>query len=420
MVETYPKTSASLKQLGWVIENPLKLKIKKSALNTADEHVESLIVRESNGRQAIRVLQLWFLQEGTTQLNGLKMKNIKRILAFVALVLVAIVGYFALAIFGYSAREGAIIDDNQDQVERPTIKSPTDLLSLEWDSEAPPTWPVAGLMAELCDIAYESPVGVAKTFERLGFQKWQTVVDGSMIGYVLIHDRTAVIVFRGTDNKVDWLVNLASTTSPTPNGHIHRGFSGAYRPLLPQVESVLEENSTERVWITGHSLGGALALVSAHDLLDKPVEIAGVVTFGQPAVAKHDLAGHLDQELIGKYARFVNHKDIVPRVPITFKPCGRLVWFTDKGLKRSPPKRLAYGSGQLTIQVSQSDDVEEVPMMSAEEFLQWQQKQNVSQPTRLPDGTIVYSTSVRQFDDHSIDLYRSEISRLLNQGNRRR
>ena len=349
------------------------------------------------------------------------MNNVKLISGIAGLVLVAVMAYLAFAIFGYSAREGAIIDNdnNQDQIERPITKFPTDLLSLEWDSEASPTWPVAELMAELCDIAYEPPVVVEKTFERLGFQKWQTVADASMIGYVLIHDRTAVIVFRGTDNKVDWLVNLASTTSPTQNGRIHHGFSDAYRPLLPQVESILDKNSIEKVWITGHSLGGALALVSAHDLLDKPVEIAGVVTFGQPAVAKHDLASHLDRELIGKYARFVNHEDIVPRVPITFKPCGRLVWFTDKGLKRSRPKRLAYGSGQETIPTSHSDDVDEIPMMTAEEFLKWQQQQKGSQPTRLPDGTIVYSTSVPQFDDHSMELYRSEISKLLNESNRR-
>ena len=342
------------------------------------------------------------------------MKNTKRLSAIVGLFLIAVVAYLAFAIFGYSAREGAIIDSNQDQIERPKTESPTDLLGLEWDSEASPTWPVAELMAELCDIAYEPPVVVEKTFERLGFQKWKTVVDGSMIGYVLIHNRTAVIVFRGTDNKVDWLVNLASTTSPTPNGKIHRGFFDAYQPLLPQVESILEESSIEKVWITGHSLGGALALVSAHDLLDKPVEIAGIVTFGQPAVAKNELASHLDRELIGKYARFVNHEDIVPRVPITFKPCGRLVWFTDEGLKRSPLKRLAYGSVRA-IPTRHTDDVDEVPMMSAGEFLQWQQQQRDPQPTQLPDGTIVYSASVRQFDDHSMELYRSEISRLSNE-----
>ncbi len=347
------------------------------------------------------------------------MKNTKRISAVLGLVLIAVVAYLAYAIFGYSAREGAVVDDSPDRIERPTTKSPTDLLSLDWDSEASPTWPVAELMAELCDVAYEPPVVAEKTFERLGFQKWQTVVDGSMIGYVLIHDQTAVIVFRGTDNKVDWLVNLASTTSTTPSGQIHRGFSDAYRPMSPQVESILEDNSIERVWITGHSLGGALALVSAHELLKEPVEIAGVVTFGQPAVAKHDLASHLDRELIGKYARFVNHEDIVPRVPITFKPCGRLVWFTDEGLKRSPPKRLAYGSGQNATPTSYADDVDEVQMMDVEEFLQWQQQQTNPQPTRLPDGTIVYGTSVRQFDDHSMELYRSEISTLLNERNSR-
>ena len=344
------------------------------------------------------------------------MKTTKRISAVLLIMLVLAVAYLVIATQGYAWREGAIDDSDSSDSKRPSVELPVDLLALDWDSEAKPDWPVAGLMAELCEVAYKSPVTVEATFKRLGFHDWQTVVDGSMVGYVLIHNQTAVVVLRGSDDRNDWLVNLTSMTSRTSNGRIHRGFSDAYRPLQPQVETILRNNSIKNVWISGHSLGGALALVAANDLLlDDSIEIKGVVTFGQPAVAKSDLANYLDQALLGRYARFVNHDDIVPRIPFTFQPCGRLVWFTETGLKRSPFKRLTVGArssdrGGLSDEAS---DVQEVPMMSEAEFQQWLKGQANNQPKQLSDGTVVYGTSIRHFDDHSMKQYQREIDQLL-------
>lgn len=342
----------------------------------------------------------------------------KTIVIVLSITVLTVAGYLLIAINGYSGREGAIVDDSQGEIKSPTIEQAVDSLALDWDSEAPPNWPVAGLMAELCKVAYEPPIDVKSTFQKLGFDKWETIADGSMIGYVLIHQDTAVVVFRGTDNKVDWLVNMTATSVPTANGPIHRGFSNAYKasdagtPLKPQIDKVLSEHAIEKVWISGHSLGGALALVAADDLLNQQsIEIAGVVTFGQPAVAKSELANHLDLELVGRYARFVNHDDIVPRIPITYQPCGRLVWFTDNGLKRSKSKRLAVSSnsGQPNI----PDDVEEVEMMSPKEFQQLQQRLDQNQSVEFPDGTVAYGTSFSQISDHSMDEYRQEIADLM-------
>lgn len=346
------------------------------------------------------------------------MKNVKTIGAVALLLLLAAVCYLFIAIGGYSGREGAIDDDSQSEVELPSVERVVDSLALGWDSEASPRWPVAELMAELCKTAYEPLVDAKSTFQKLGFDKWETIADGAMIGYVLIHQETAVVVFRGTDNKVDWLVNMTATSVPTENGLIHRGFHDAYKasdagtPLKPQVDKVLAEHSIKKVWISGHSLGGALALVAADDLLSQgAIEIAGVMTFGQPAVAKSELANHLDLQLLGRYARFVNHDDIVPRIPITYEPCGRLVWFTDTGLKRSEPKRMVASSSG--VPTSNSQDIEEVEMMSPEEFRQFRQRLKENQTVELPDGKVAYGTSFSQISDHSMDEYCKEIAGLL-------
>ena len=120
----------------------------------------------------------------------------------VAVLIAVSAGYLLLAINGYSSREGAIDDNAQGEIESPTDERPIDSLVQDWDSESSPKWPVAELMAELCRVAYQPPVDVKSTFQELGFAKWETIADGSMIGYVLIHQETAVVVFRGTDNKV--------------------------------------------------------------------------------------------------------------------------------------------------------------------------------------------------------------------------
>ena len=74
------------------------------------------------------------------------------------------------------------------------------------------------------------------------------------------------------------------------------------------------------LWITGHSLGGALAVLAAARLaldIDKSIykSINGLYTFGQPRVGNRVFVKALDEEIKPRYFRFVNDNDIVPRVP---------------------------------------------------------------------------------------------------------
>jgi triacylglycerol lipase len=331
------------------------------------------------------------------------------------LVVAAVVGvvYIFCLVFGYTGREGAIEDNDDNKIDRPSIDLPVELLAHSWDSEDSPVWPVTELMAELCELAYQPPVEVKESYKEFGFQDYETLADGSMLGYVFTYNKSAVIVFRGTDNTVDWIVNLVTTTTSVEHGDIHRGFSNACQPLQSQVKDALQKHKIKRVWLCGHSLGGALAIVSAYDLLaDQNIDVAGVVTFGQPAVAKFDLAQYIDTRLLGKYARFVNRNDIVPRLPVTFKPCGRLVWFTDEGLKRSAPKRVNFRFDDATK--LDADDIDEIEAMTASEFNELRNKLNEgAQKKQLPDGTIVYGASFNFIKDHDMEQYLGEIRALL-------
>ena len=79
------------------------------------------------------------------------------------------------------------------------------------------------------------------------------------------------------------------------------------------------------VWITGHSLGGALATVAAWRLLKMGVNVKGLYTFGSPRAGNHAFVHDLRVRAFdrgmkipkgeGNLARFVHHMDIVARIP---------------------------------------------------------------------------------------------------------
>jgi triacylglycerol lipase len=92
------------------------------------------------------------------------------------------------------------------------------------------------------------------------------------------------------------------------------------------------------IWITGHSLGGAMALLFAYDCLQtKALGITGLVTFGQPMVVDGRLAAYLNAELDGRYLRFVNGDDLVPLMVPFYSHCGKLVYFIDNTFKSDKP-----------------------------------------------------------------------------------
>ena len=66
-----------------------------------------------------------------------------------------------------------------------------------------------------------------------------------------------VIAFRGTQQIKDWFTD--AKVRRTDDG-IHRGFEWALESVFERLETILAQWKG-RVFITGHSLGGALALL---------------------------------------------------------------------------------------------------------------------------------------------------------------
>ncbi len=291
-------------------------------------------------------------------------------------------------------------------------------LKSAWDSEKNADWPVAETLAEMSEIAYLPPVDAESRYRLLGFTAMMPVVASSMIGYVVSADEVTVIAFRGTDSGEvsDWIANLELNVAETPYGSVHKGFYEAYQSLQPQLMTILRKTKPRHLWITGHSLGGALALVCAFDLIDSQnQQIDGLITFGQPMVARKKLAEHLDLVLLSKFVHFVNNADIVPRIPPNYAHCGSLVWFNGTTIQRSRSKRIHAAPAGGTPQDGNHLENGEIPPVSETEFreLQSAMKRKPTVGSELPDGQEPVAASLPLIDDHSMKLYLKKIRNLL-------
>ena len=127
-----------------------------------------------------------------------------------------------------------------------------------------------------------------------------------------------VLVFRGTTSVRDWMKNLNIRTAPVENpkpgadgivGSFHRGFHDNYRSVHEEIERRLVGTENLPLYITGHSLGGALAVVATW--YQSAQRLAACYTFGAPRVGDHRLMGLFKTPIY----RIVNAADPVPFVP---------------------------------------------------------------------------------------------------------
>jgi triacylglycerol lipase len=141
--------------------------------------------------------------------------------------------------------------------------------------------------------------------------------------YTMASDHMIITAFRGTEPAQirDWLSDSSTPPWPGPGGKgfIHYGFGEALESVFPEVKAAITEfrNNDQTIWFTGHSLGGALAMLAAARLyFEEPHLLAdGVYTFGQPRTCDRILARAYDKVFTDRTYRFINNNDIVTQLP---------------------------------------------------------------------------------------------------------
>ena len=123
----------------------------------------------------------------------------------------------------------------------------------------------------------------------------------------------AVLAFRGTANLGDWAIDLNVGLRPLPQDPrvlVHRGFLEAFESCQDEIRAAVAGLPEDLgLYITGHSLGGALAQVASAAL--ERDTLAACYTFGSPRVGKLGF----DRLVKCPHYRLVNDWDLVPGVP---------------------------------------------------------------------------------------------------------
>lgn len=198
------------------------------------------------------------------------------------------------------------------------------------------------LFAQISRISYLSPEHVDTYLPRLGLKLEHFVDRDGAQAYIFGNESDVVVACRGTEpndwNDVKADVNAFMVLAETV-GRVHRGFKREVDDLWPAIENSIATESRD-LWFTGHSLGGAMATISAGRcaLARIPANPKGVYTFGAPRVGTKRYINHVDVDL----TRWVNNNDIVARVPPTwmgYRHTGRRYYINTYGNVRPMSSR---------------------------------------------------------------------------------
>lgn len=136
--------------------------------------------------------------------------------------------------------------------------------------------------------------------------------------------RRITVIFRGTESIIDWVYDVTLCKIRVEGlGDVHRGFNQLLTgpnlyAVLAAVDELTETYPTYDVYMTGHSLGGALATLCAakcakrtHWEHERQIR---VVTFGSPRVG--NLSWQTAFSLLNiLHVRFTNNCDVVTVLP---------------------------------------------------------------------------------------------------------
>ncbi|MFK8041441.1 lipase family protein [Congregibacter sp.] len=180
-------------------------------------------------------------------------------------------------------------------------------------------------LALACELSYATLQDIKRCVETtwgyrfLGLVSRKKKPDIDTQCFIMADDSNIVVVFRGSDSGSDWFANFQASQDPGPfeSTGAHEGFQDSLYPAVIKLTEILREDSKEprRLWITGHSLGGALCSLFAGMLLENKINVYGVYTFASPRPGNEEFASALNNKVGGPHYRVVNSGDVVPHVP---------------------------------------------------------------------------------------------------------
>jgi hypothetical protein len=217
---------------------------------------------------------------------------------------------------------------------------------------------VAHVLATCAGYAYSDAQTVAMMMARLGLAENRCVMVGEYVDAMFICStaflvqskcgRVGILCYRGTEptNFINWLTDadLNPETVPfrfrgeTATYSVHAGFYRNVRatryaigqklrlaidgnPIFEDGTREADLSKLEVLYVTGHSLGAAMAAMFAIMMETNPdygevrKRIRAVYTYGQPMIGDPDFAGACGKAIGDKLFRFIHAHDVVAALP---------------------------------------------------------------------------------------------------------
>ncbi len=202
-------------------------------------------------------------------------------------------------------------------------------------------WSYSGGETLIAALRHRSIVGPDATWHQVSVENDAMLVVST--AYFIQSGHVGVLSFRGTEpsNVINFLTDASvQMRAVLSMGHVHGGFyrnaRAVWGDVATRIATALEPTDgrpgLEALYITGHSLGAAMAVIAAATIFGderfvawRPI-VCGVYTYGQPMVGDKEFARSCDERFGRMLFRHVYQHDLVPRMPPvstgTFKHSG--------------------------------------------------------------------------------------------------
>lgn len=270
--------------------------------------------------------------------RGLDAEGFSLITPIILLIVLIVAAYFLWRYFNKPSESNAAVGQSSGANTPPTASDPMKLTSATGPVlHATPehTWEHGHYLGKACELAYK-PAGSTRFLKELNLSARLISFDNTQ-AYVGENAESIVVAFRGSEKPTsldgfkDWLLTNARNFLVLPEGRIgtdfaaagvgarfHRGFMEALDEIWTPMHAAVDEAMRRKerpLWVTGHSLGGAIALLAAWRLHQKFIAVHRICTFGAPMIGNNAAAEAYHREFPDKIIRYVDHGDMVPKLP---------------------------------------------------------------------------------------------------------
>ena len=185
----------------------------------------------------------------------------------------------------------------------------------------------------LGDIAKQIPTGKVCNFIN---DKETDIQCGITINDV---DKRICVVFRGSESLSDWYYDLYVIKKQIKDDvWVHGGFykqlhdNDVYKNIVQNIKTQLETHPDYTIYVTGHSLGAALATLFGYLLSDEIENNITVVSFASPRIGNSAWKTSFEAKSNLTHYRITNCRDVITAFPLyNYKHVGKNIrLFEDK------------------------------------------------------------------------------------------